>query len=74
MYHFTLCVLVIGFHPENLFLSKRNSAYNMRYLVVYRSALAGVVHDVLEITGSHQDPLTGFAQHPTLTLEFMDLS
>ena len=74
MYHFTLCVLVIWFHPETSFLSKRDSAYNIRDLVGYRSALARVVHDVLEITGSHQDPLTSFAQYPTLTLEFIDLT
>ena len=74
MYHLTLCVLVIGFRPVNLFLSKRNSAYNIRYLVGYRSALARVIHDILDITGSQQNPLTGSAQYRTSILEFVDLS
>lgn len=73
-YDLTLRVLVIGFHPVNLFLSERNSAYNKRYLVGYRSALARVIHEILDITGSQQNPLTGFAQYRTSISEFVDLS
>ena len=74
MYYLTLCVLVIGFHPVKLFLSERNSACNIRYLVGYRSVLARVIHDILDITGSQKNPLTGFAQYRTSILELVDLS